>query len=161
MRLLLHRLQYTHTSGQNRWCRPGSGDCGQTTGAYSRAYWFPHGGCCWTKERKWVINLHVQLYTVIIHYQLLAALVLATKNCKLWWHLHIYFAEQCDWCDNVPICLYNYAPVLPVNMSRPQGYRARTKNVVSGDMTRPNPGYVGGECFRPLDLDMQSAGHLH
>ena len=44
--------------------------------------------------------------------------------------------EQSDWCDNMPICSYDYAPVLPVNMSRPyfstrpQG--AREKFVVWG-----------------------------
>ena len=47
---------------------------------------------------------------------------------------------QSDWCDNMPIRLYDYAPVLPVNVSRPyfstrpQGVRA--KNLVSGDETR-------------------------
>ena len=48
--------------------------------------------------------------------------------------------EQSDWCDNMPIRSYDYAPVLPVNVSRPyfstrpQG--ARAKNLVSGDETR-------------------------
>jgi len=28
-------------------------------------------------------------------------------------------SEQSDWCDNMPTRLYNYAPVLPVNVSRP------------------------------------------
>ena len=27
--------------------------------------------------------------------------------------------EQSDWCDNMTLRLYNYAPVLPVNVSRP------------------------------------------
>ena len=27
--------------------------------------------------------------------------------------------EQSDWCDNMPLRSYNYAPVLPVNVSRP------------------------------------------
>ena len=28
-------------------------------------------------------------------------------------------AEQSDWCNNMPLRSYNYAPVLPVNVSRP------------------------------------------
>ena len=31
----------------------------------------------------------------------------------------IYFPEQSDSCDNMPMRLYNYTPVLPVNVSRP------------------------------------------
>jgi len=27
--------------------------------------------------------------------------------------------EQSDWCDNMPLRSYNYAPVLPVKVSRP------------------------------------------
>ena len=34
--------------------------------------------------------------------------------------------EQSDWCDNMPICSYDYAPFLPVNFStRPQGARKK------------------------------------
>ena len=38
----------------------------------------------------------------------------------LWWSIAQFtLPEQSDWCDNMPIRSYNYAPVLPVNMSRP------------------------------------------
>ena len=30
-----------------------------------------------------------------------------------------YFPEQSDWCNNMLMCSYNYALVLPVNVSRP------------------------------------------
>ena len=40
-------------------------------------------------------------------------------------------SDQSDWCDNMLICSYNYAPVLPVSVSRsyfstrPQGARQK------------------------------------
>ena len=35
-------------------------------------------------------------------------------------HNTIYLIpERSDWCDNMPLRSYNYAPVLPVNVSRP------------------------------------------
>jgi len=46
--------------------------------------------------------------------------------------------EQSDWCDNMTLRSYNYAPVLPVNVSRPyfrQGRRAHVKNLVSEEET--------------------------
>ena len=58
----------------------------------------------------------------------------------MWWCITQFtLPEQSDWCDNMPIRSYDYAQVLPVNMSRPyfstrpQG--AREKNLVSGDET--------------------------
>ena len=62
-------------------------------------------------------------------------------NCKLAIcddSAQLTLPEQSDWCDNMPIHSYNYAPVLPVNVSRPyfrQGRRAPQKNLVSGDET--------------------------
>ena len=46
--------------------------------------------------------------------------------------------EQSDWCNNLPIRLYDYTPVLPVNMSRPYfstRLQGACENLVSGDKT--------------------------
>ena len=53
--------------------------------------------------------------------------------------------EQSDWCDNMTLRSYNYAPVLPVKVSRPYFStrpQARAKNLVSGDETRHRHGWV-------------------
>ena len=38
----------------------------------------------------------------------------------LWWRIMQFtLPEQSDWCDNMTLRSYNYAPVLPVKVSRP------------------------------------------
>ena len=48
---------------------------------------------------------------------------LAARNLQagyLWWRIAQFtLPEQSDWCDNTPQFSYNYAPVLPVNVSKP------------------------------------------
>ena len=57
----------------------------------------------------------------------------------LWWQIMQFtLPEQSDWCDNMPLRLYNYAPVLP-NVSRPY-FSTRPQgaheNLVSGEGQR-------------------------
>ena len=51
------------------------------------------------------------------------AFALAPKNLQAGYfvmtHTQFTLPEQSDWCDNMPIRSYDYAPVLPVNVSRP------------------------------------------
>ena len=43
-------------------------------------------------------------------YQLSVAFVLVPKESTSW--LSVMNVKQSDWCDNMPICLYNYASIV-------------------------------------------------
>ena len=60
--------------------------------------------------------------------------------------------ELSDWCDNMPIRTYDYAPVLPVNVSRPYFLtrpHGASENLVSGDETT-HPCDKTSQAFPPL-----------
>ena len=96
------------------------------------------------KNRVWTLSLrkleHVYIWrsvnwvivgAYIISFQ--QRLLCCQKLCKLagylWWRImQSTLPERSDWCDNMPICTYNYIPVLPVNVSSTQMCHYKTLN---------------------------------
>ena len=86
-----------------------------------------------SKSRAWTLSLQ-KLGQVYIQRSVNWVIVGVNYIISYWQPL----PEQSDWCNNMPIPLYDYAPVLPVNVSRPYFStrpQGTCKNLVSGDKT--------------------------